>query len=160
MIGRKGDTPAYHPITTYGVIGDCHSVVLVAPEQAVADRVFVRQALAGDEGAFETLVRRYHGRVFQFIRRYIRDNDQAWDVFQQVLLKLFVSLPKLCVAREQLGAVLQKGKLIWYSWEKEPKRTHHGRAAIVQMASLNGSSNPVWASFPVRQHGERCKGMK
>jgi DDE domain len=57
------------------------------------------------------------------------------------LLKLFVSLPKLCVAREQLGAVLQKGKLIWYSWEKEPKRTHHGRAAIVQMASFRGRNH-------------------
>ncbi len=108
MVGRKGDTPAYHPITSYGVIGDCHSVVLVAPEQAVADRVFVRQALAGDEGAFEALVRRYHGRVFQFIRRYIRDYDQAWDVFQQVLLKLFISLPKLCVTQEHLGPWLYR----------------------------------------------------
>lgn len=71
--------------------------------EAVADRVFVRQALAGDECAFETLVRRYHRQIFRFIRRYVRDNDQAWDVFQQVLLKFFVSLPKLCVAQEKLG---------------------------------------------------------
>jgi hypothetical protein len=28
--------------------------------EAVADRVFVRQALAGDKDAFEALVRRYH----------------------------------------------------------------------------------------------------
>ncbi len=71
--------------------------------EAVADRVFVRQALAGDEGAFEALVRRYHRQIFQFIHCYVRDNDQAWDIFQKVLLKLFVSLPKLCVEQEQLG---------------------------------------------------------
>src|SRR5258706_4115146 len=74
--------------------------------EALTDRVFVRQALAGDERAFETLVRRYHRQIFRFIRRYVKDNDQAWDVFQQVLLKLFVSLPKLCVAQEQLGSWL------------------------------------------------------
>jgi RNA polymerase sigma factor (sigma-70 family) len=76
--------------------------------EAVADRVFVRQALAGDKDAFETLVCRYHRQIFRFIRRYVRDNDQAWDVFQQVLLKLFVSLPKLCVAQEQLGPWLYR----------------------------------------------------
>jgi len=44
----------------------------------VADRVLVRQTLAGDQGAFETLVRRYHVQVFRFIRRYLGDYDQAW----------------------------------------------------------------------------------
>jgi RNA polymerase sigma-70 factor (ECF subfamily) len=76
--------------------------------EAGADHVLVRQALAGDEGAFEILVRRYHTQVFHFIRHYISDYDQAWDVFQQVLLKLFVSLPKLCVAQEQLGPWLYR----------------------------------------------------
>ena len=71
--------------------------------EAVADHVLVRQAVAGDEGAFESLVRRYHTQVFHFIRHYISDYDQAWDVFQQVLLKLCASLPKLCLAQEQLG---------------------------------------------------------
>ena len=71
--------------------------------EALADHVLVRQALAGDEGAFEILVRRYHTQVFHFIRHYISDYDQAWDVLQQVLLKLSASLPKLCLAQEQLG---------------------------------------------------------
>jgi GH15 family glucan-1,4-alpha-glucosidase len=32
MLGRTGDTRLYHPINAYGVIGDCHSVVLIAPD--------------------------------------------------------------------------------------------------------------------------------
>jgi GH15 family glucan-1,4-alpha-glucosidase len=35
MVGRKGDTRTYQPINSYGVIGDCHSVVLVAPDGSV-----------------------------------------------------------------------------------------------------------------------------
>ncbi len=35
MVGRKEDTRTYQPITSYGVIGDCHSVVLVAPDGSV-----------------------------------------------------------------------------------------------------------------------------
>lgn len=69
----------------------------------VTDRILVRQTLAGDEDAFETLVYRYHTQVFHFIQRYLSDYDQACDVLQQVLLKLFVSLPTLCRAQEELG---------------------------------------------------------
>jgi len=32
---RTGDTRLYHPINAYGVIGDCHSVVLIAPDGSV-----------------------------------------------------------------------------------------------------------------------------
>ncbi len=71
--------------------------------KALADRVLVIQTLAGDEGAFETLVRRYHAQVFHFIRRHVSDDDQAWDVVQQVLLKLFISLPTLSTGQERLG---------------------------------------------------------
>ncbi len=35
MVGRIRDTHTYHPINSYGVIGDCHSVVLVAPDGSV-----------------------------------------------------------------------------------------------------------------------------
>jgi alpha,alpha-trehalase len=35
MVGMKGHTCTYQPINSYGVIGDCHSVVLVAPDGSV-----------------------------------------------------------------------------------------------------------------------------
>ena len=35
MVGTKGFTRTYQPINSYGVIGDCHSVVLVAPDGSV-----------------------------------------------------------------------------------------------------------------------------
>jgi len=35
MVGMNGQTRTYEPINAYGVIGDCHSVVLVAPDGSV-----------------------------------------------------------------------------------------------------------------------------
>ena len=35
MVGINGQTRTYQPIDAYGVIGDCHSVVLVAPDGSV-----------------------------------------------------------------------------------------------------------------------------
>lgn len=59
------------------------------------DGVLVGQALAGDERAFETLVRRYSALLFDRIYRYMRDYDQAGDVLQHVWLQLYLSLPTL-----------------------------------------------------------------
>ena len=73
---------------------------------AATDLDLIRQVLAGDEDAFVSLVRRYQGQLFRFIRRYLRDYDQACDVFQQVLLKLSASLPTLCIAGEKLSSWL------------------------------------------------------
>jgi GH15 family glucan-1,4-alpha-glucosidase len=35
MVGKNGQTRTYQPINDYGVIGDCHSVVLVSPDGSV-----------------------------------------------------------------------------------------------------------------------------
>ncbi|MBV8696025.1 MAG: sigma-70 family RNA polymerase sigma factor [Chloroflexi bacterium] len=61
----------------------------------VADGILVEQALAGDQGAFETLVRRYNVPLFNFICHSLSDYDQACDVLQHVFLQLYICMPKL-----------------------------------------------------------------
>src|SRR5713101_4633699 len=69
-----------------------HSV----PEgQRATDGVLVEQALAGDQCAFEILVRRYHHPLVSYIYGYIKDSEQVYDVLQHVFLKLYISLPIL-----------------------------------------------------------------
>ena len=69
-----------------------HSV----PEgQRATDGVLVEQALAGDQCAFEILVRRYHHPLVSYIYGYIKDSEQVYDVLQHVFLKLYGSLPVL-----------------------------------------------------------------
>ena len=67
----------------------------VTEGQRATDGVLVEQALAGDQCAFEILVRRYHRLLMSYIYSYIKDSEQVYDVLQHVFLKLYVSLPIL-----------------------------------------------------------------
>jgi len=61
----------------------------------ISDGVLVKQTLAGDQYAFEMLVRRYNVALFNFICHCLGDYDQACDVLQQVFLQLYISMPTL-----------------------------------------------------------------
>jgi RNA polymerase sigma-70 factor (ECF subfamily) len=61
----------------------------------VPDGTLVKDSLAGNQGAFELLVRRYHVPIFNFICHFLGDYDVACDISQQVFLQLFISLPTL-----------------------------------------------------------------
>src|SRR5437868_11656884 len=61
----------------------------------VSDGILAQQTLAGDQRAFETLVQRYSGTLFNFVCRFLADYDQACDILQQVFLQLYISLPNL-----------------------------------------------------------------
>src|SRR5258706_14989540 len=61
----------------------------------IADGVLARPSLAGDQQAFESLVKRYSASLFNFICRFLGDYDQASDILQQVFLQLYISLSNL-----------------------------------------------------------------
>ncbi len=63
--------------------------------QGVPDGILVGQAQAGDQRAFEFLVSRYHRPLASYIRGFLKDGEQVYDVLQQVYLQLYVSLPIL-----------------------------------------------------------------
>ena len=60
-----------------------------------SDGELVQQALGGSEEAFERLIQRYDACLFRFIFTFVRDYDKANDVYQQVLIQLYVSLPNI-----------------------------------------------------------------
>jgi RNA polymerase sigma factor (sigma-70 family) len=62
---------------------------------AFSDAYLAQQVLAGDQRAFEIMVRRYSTPLFNFICHFLGDYDQACDVLQQVFMRFFTSLPKL-----------------------------------------------------------------
>ena len=67
----------------------------ILQRREVPDGVLVGQALAGDQCAFEFLVNRYHHQLVSYIRGLLKDNEQIYDVLQQVYLQLHLSLPVL-----------------------------------------------------------------
>src|SRR5258708_32951581 len=66
--------------------------------QETPDGMLIKQALVGNQWAFETLVQRYSTSLFSFIYHFLGDYDQACDILQQVFLKLYLSLPSIVTA--------------------------------------------------------------
>jgi len=60
--------------------------------RAVAAGQLVRQATAGDLDAFEELVRRLQRRVYGFAYQHLRDLDEAYDLAQEIFVKLYRNL--------------------------------------------------------------------
>ncbi len=60
-----------------------------------SDSVLLRQIAAGDQEAFETLVRRYQAPLFNFIRRYVKDYELTHDILQHVFFQLYLHVAKL-----------------------------------------------------------------
>ena len=69
------------------VTGSPESRALVAGQ-------LIRQATGGDLDAFEELVRRLQRRVYGFAYQHLRDLDEAYDLTQEIFVKLFRNLAR------------------------------------------------------------------
>jgi RNA polymerase sigma-70 factor (ECF subfamily) len=61
-------------------------------KEANADSILVRECLAGDSRAFETLVRKYQKPLYNLALRMVKDRDDAMDVVQGVFVKVYQKL--------------------------------------------------------------------
>jgi RNA polymerase sigma factor (sigma-70 family) len=69
--------------------------ITTPPSIELSDAALARQALSGDQLAFESLVHRYSTPLFNFVYRFLGDYDQACDALQQVFMRFYTSLPNL-----------------------------------------------------------------
>jgi len=60
-----------------------------------SENTLIAQTFAGDNDAFEALVRSYQVPLFHFINRYFNDYEQIADILQYVFLQFYVFIPKL-----------------------------------------------------------------
>jgi len=63
-------------------------------ESALEDGEIVRRILDGEEDLFEVLVRRYQARVLSHVARMIGSRDDAMDLSQEILVKVFQALDR------------------------------------------------------------------
>src|SRR5215472_5729636 len=75
--------------------------------QGAPDGALVGQARTGNQHAFETLVNRYHRSLASFIAGFLKENEQVYDVIQQVYLQLHFSLPSLLTNMSLKGWLYQ-----------------------------------------------------
>ena len=67
---------------------------------AHTDADLVRECLAGNQRAFETLVRKYEKPIFNVALRILKDRDDAMDVAQTVFVKAYEKLESFDEKRE------------------------------------------------------------
>ncbi len=76
-----------------------------APEgSAKADLLLVRRVQAGEQKAFDLLVRKYQNRVLQLVYRFVKDHDEAQDVAQEAFIKAYRAIGKF------------RGDSAFYTW--------------------------------------------
>jgi RNA polymerase sigma-70 factor (ECF subfamily) len=68
------------------------------------DQQLVEQAKAGNQYAFELLLRKYQLKVTKLIMRYVRDMDEASDLTQETFIKVWKALPSF------------RGEAAFYTW--------------------------------------------
>ncbi len=65
------------------------------PPQEITDGMLIKLALTGEQHAFEILISRYQGPLFNFLCHFLGNSEMASDIMQNVFLKLYLSLPTL-----------------------------------------------------------------
>lgn len=64
-----------------------------------SDDELLRRAARGERQAFDQIVQRHKGTIYAFVRRYIGDGDDAYDVLQNTFVSAWQSLGKFDLKR-------------------------------------------------------------
>lgn len=111
-----------------------------------SDLQLVEKYLAGDEEALRFLIERYTNKIFTFVCRYVKDEDIAEDVVQDVFIKMWKNLESFdqeknfkvwlySIAKNTALDFLKKKKLVSFSTMAEDE--------IFDVKDLNPLPNEV-----------------
>lgn len=64
------------------------------PSPESGDASLVAAALAGEENAFSQLMRRHKEKVYRFVRSYVADADEAFDLTQEAFAAAWLALSR------------------------------------------------------------------
>lgn len=78
-----------------------------------SDQQLIENYLAGDEKSFEFLLERHKSKIYTSIYLFVKDEDQANDIFQEVFIKIIDTLRKGKYSHE--GKFLQWAMRIAYN---------------------------------------------
>jgi RNA polymerase sigma-70 factor (ECF subfamily) len=66
----------------------------VSDQDHDAERQLVGAARAGDRTAFEELVRRHKSALYRFVRRYVGNPEDAYDILQETFVSAWLALTR------------------------------------------------------------------
>lgn len=64
-----------------------------------SDAALAARAIRGDRSAFNLIVRRYQESLYRFIRRYVGDADEAYDLLQETFVSAWQAIGRYDAAR-------------------------------------------------------------
>lgn len=92
-----------------------------ASEEETPDRELIEAIQNGDTRAFEVLVTRHRGKVYAMVQNMIKNDADAWDLSQEVFLKVWKALPKF-EARAKFSTWLYRiTHNVVYDWLRKRK---------------------------------------
>ncbi len=90
-------------------------------DQEIPDLELIKACQGGDSRAFESLVTRHRGKVYAMIQNMIKNEADAWDLSQEVFLKVWKALPKF-EARAKFSTWLYRiTHNVVYDWLRKRK---------------------------------------
>jgi len=137
------------------------------------DNELVRECLGGDEHAFEILLRRYQGPVFNAVLRMVRNRDEAADLTQTAFLKAFEQLRKFdaqhkffswlyrIAVNEAINHVKRRRRIEplngeWVSQARGPEATLLGSDLSIHVQDALMSLSTDYRAVLVLRHFEGC----
>lgn len=85
------------------------------------DHELIESCQSGDTKAFDTLVTRHRGKVYAMVQNMIKNDADAWDLSQEVFLKVWKALPKF-EARAKFSTWLYRiTHNVVYDWLRKRK---------------------------------------
>lgn len=66
---------------------------MTLPEEP-SDQALTARAVKGEQAAFAILMRRHKGWVYRFVRRYVLDGEEAYDVLQESFASAWTALSR------------------------------------------------------------------
>lgn len=86
-----------------------------------SDHELIKACQSGDTKAFELLVTRHRGRVYAMVQNMIKNDADAWDLSQEVFIKVWKALPRF-EARAKFSTWLYRiTHNVVYDWLRKRK---------------------------------------
>jgi RNA polymerase sigma-70 factor (ECF subfamily) len=89
------------------------------------EKLLIQQAQRGDIAAFEQLVYRYDKQVLSIAAGYVRTAEDAKDIYQEVLLKVYRGLPKFRGLSEFSTWLYRVTTNVCLTHRSKKKKHHH-----------------------------------
>lgn len=92
-----------------------------AGDEEIPDHKLIKACQNGETRAFEILVTRHRGKVYAMVQNMIKNEADAWDLSQEVFIKVWKALPKF-EARAKFSTWLYRiTHNVVYDWLRKRK---------------------------------------